>query len=133
MFNWLKRKEQPQTEEEIREQQEQQQKVEEGLTRTRRGFFRQIASLFEVDEITEDIWEDLEVLLLQSDVGVDTTVAVLDRLKERIASLRYDLGNTFWRGRAEKQARALWDDLVGPFQPTICAGGDFQNRAEALH
>jgi len=81
MFNWLKRKEQPKTEEQV---QEQQQKVEEGLTRTKRGFFRQIVSLFEVDEITEDIWEELETLLIQADIGVDTTVAVLDRLKERI-------------------------------------------------
>src|SRR5437763_14108157 len=81
MFSWFKRKQETKTEEQV---QEQQQKVEEGLTRTRRGFFGQIASLFEVDEITEDIWEDLEVLLLQSDVGVDTTVAVLDRLKERV-------------------------------------------------
>src|SRR5829696_6109554 len=81
MFNWLKRKEQPKTEEQV---QEQQQKVEEGLTRTKRGFFKQIVSLFEVDEITEDIWEELETLLIQADIGVDTTVAVLDRLRERI-------------------------------------------------
>src|SRR5438552_1020724 len=81
MLSWFKRKEEPKTEEEIHEQQ---QKVEEGLTRTRRGFFQQIASLFEVDEITEDIWEDLETLLIQADVGVDTTVDVLERLKERV-------------------------------------------------
>ncbi|HUP26969.1 MAG TPA: signal recognition particle-docking protein FtsY [Chloroflexia bacterium] len=81
MFNWLKRKEQPKSEEQVQEQQE---KFEEGLTRTRRGFFKQIVSLFEVDEITEDIWEDLETLMIQADIGVDTTVAVLDRLRERI-------------------------------------------------
>src|SRR6476661_10038015 len=81
MFNWLRRKEQPKTEEQIEEQQ---QKVEEGLQRTRRGFFQQITTLFEVDEITEDIWEDLETLMIQADIGVDTTVAVLDRLKERV-------------------------------------------------
>src|SRR4051794_14639048 len=101
MFNWLKRKQEPKTEEQV---QEQQQKVEEGLTRTRRGFFGQIASLFEVDEITDDIWEDLEVLLLQADVGVDTTVAVLDRLRERV---RID--------RLKKPAvvyEALQDELV---------------------
>lgn len=85
MFNWLRRKEQPRTEEQIQEQQE---KVEEGLTRTRRGFFQQITSLFEVDEITEDIWEDLETLMIQADIGVDTTVVVLDRLKERVATDR---------------------------------------------
>ena len=49
--------------------QEQQERVEEGLTRTKRGFFKQIVSLFEVDEITEDIWEELETLLIQGDVG----------------------------------------------------------------
>src|SRR6266567_6173074 len=81
MFNWLKRKEEPKTEEEIKEQEE---AYEEGLTRTRRGFFKQVVSLFEVDEITEDIWEELETLLIQADLGVDTTVALVERLRERV-------------------------------------------------
>jgi fused signal recognition particle receptor len=101
MFNWLRRKEQPKSEEEIQEQQE---KFEEGLTRTKRGFFQQVVSLFEVDEITEDIWEELETLLIQADIGVDTSVAVLDRLKER---MRID--------RLKKPAdvyQALQDELV---------------------
>jgi fused signal recognition particle receptor len=85
MFNWLRKKEQLVTQEEI---QEQEQRVEEGLERTKRGFFRQIVSLFEVDEITEDIWEDLETLLIQADVGVETTVAVLDRLRARVQTER---------------------------------------------
>src|SRR5207237_8774160 len=75
MFNWLKRKEQPKTEEQIEEQQH---KVEEGLTRTKRGFFGQISSLFEVDEITAGRWEELERLVIQGDIGVDTTDIVLD-------------------------------------------------------
>ena len=70
MFNWLKRKEQPKTEEQIEEQHA---AYEEGLQRTKRGFFSQVVSLFEVDEITEDIWEDLETILIQADLGVDTT------------------------------------------------------------
>lgn len=101
MLNWRKRKEQPKAEEEI---QEQQQKVEEGLTRTRRGFFKQITSLFEVDEITEDIWEDLETLLIQADIGVDTTVAVLESLKERVRTERLKKPNDVYD--------ALQDELV---------------------
>src|SRR6476660_2127611 len=81
MFNWLKRKEEPKTEEQVKEQEA---AYEEGLTRTRRGFFRQVVSLFEVDEITEDIWEDLETLLIQADLGVDTTVVLVERLRERV-------------------------------------------------
>ena len=79
--NWLKRKEQPKTEEQVKEQEA---AYEEGLTRTRRGFFRQVVSLFEVDEITEDIWEELETLLIQADLGVDTTVALVEHLRERV-------------------------------------------------
>ncbi|HEX9987958.1 MAG TPA: signal recognition particle-docking protein FtsY [Chloroflexia bacterium] len=101
MFNWFKRKEEPKTEEQI---QEQQQKVEEGLTRTKRSFFRQIVSLFEVDEITEDIWEDLETLLIQADLGVETTVAVLDRLKARVAADRLKKPDAVYQ--------ALQDELV---------------------
>lgn len=101
MFNWLRRKEEPKSQEQVEEQQ---QKVEEGLTRTKRSFFRQITSLFEVDEITEDIWEDLETLLIQADVGVDTTVAVLDRLKERVRVDRLRKPNDVYQ--------ALQDELV---------------------
>ena len=81
MFNWLKRKEEPKSEEEVKVQEA---TYEEGLTRTKRGFFRQVVSLFEVDEITEDIWEDLETILIQADLGVDTTVAFVERLRERV-------------------------------------------------
>src|SRR6266511_2824447 len=84
MFSFFRRKEKQQQSSSPEQLEEQQQKVEEGLTRTRRSFFRQIVSLFEVDEITEDVWEDLETLLIQADVGVDTTVAVLERLRERV-------------------------------------------------
>jgi fused signal recognition particle receptor len=105
MFNWLKRKEEPRTQEEIHEQEE---KVEEGLARTRRGFFRQIVSLFEVDEITEDIWEDLETLLIQADVGVDTTVAVLDRLRTRVTAERLK--------KPKDVYQALQDELVWVLQ-----------------
>jgi fused signal recognition particle receptor len=103
MFSFFRRKDkQPQpTEEQL---QEQQQKVEEGLTRTKRGFFQQIVSLFEVDEITEDIWEELETLLIQADVGVDTTVIVLDRLKQRVLADRLKKPSAVYE--------ALQDELV---------------------
>ncbi|MDQ3707341.1 MAG: signal recognition particle-docking protein FtsY [Chloroflexota bacterium] len=101
MFNWLRKKEQPKNEEQVQQQQE---RVEEGLQRTKRSWFRQVASLFEVDEITEDIWEDLETLLIQADVGVDTTVEVLDRLRTRVAADRLKKPSAVYQG--------LQDELV---------------------
>jgi fused signal recognition particle receptor len=36
-------------------------------------------------QITEETWEDLEALLVQADVGVNTTIEVVDRLREQVA------------------------------------------------
>jgi fused signal recognition particle receptor len=35
-------------------------------------------------EITEETWEDLEALLVQADVGVPTTLALVEAMKERV-------------------------------------------------
>ncbi len=58
--------------------------IEAGLKKTRRGIFQDIAALFERSEITEDLYEDLEALLIQADLGVETTVELLDNLRARI-------------------------------------------------
>jgi len=60
-------------------------KIRDSLTKTRRSFFGQISSLLGGGEITEETWEDLEALLVQADVGVQTTVALVDRLRELVA------------------------------------------------
>lgn len=59
-------------------------KIRDSLTKTRRSFFGQISSLLGGGQITEETWEDLEALLVQADVGVETTVALVDRLREQV-------------------------------------------------
>jgi fused signal recognition particle receptor len=59
-------------------------KIRESLTKTRRSFFGQISSLLGGGQITEETWDDLEALLVQADVGVETTVALVDRLREQV-------------------------------------------------
>jgi fused signal recognition particle receptor len=59
-------------------------KIEAGLKKTRRGIFKDISAHFERSEITEDLYEDLEMLLIQADLGVETTVELLDNLRARI-------------------------------------------------
>lgn len=58
--------------------------IEAGLQKTRRGFFKEIALLFERSEITEDLYEELEMLLIQADLGVETTLELLENLRARI-------------------------------------------------
>jgi len=51
--------------------------------RTRKSFFGQIAALFG-GALNAQVWDDLEDLLVQADVGVNTTTELVKRVKERV-------------------------------------------------
>lgn len=53
----------------------------DGLSRTSKAAFGQIASILGASEITDETWEDLESILIQADLGIETAAAVLDSLK----------------------------------------------------
>ena len=59
-------------------------KLEDSLSRTRQSFFGQITSLLGANEITEEMWEELEELLILADVGANTTIEVVDKIRERV-------------------------------------------------
>ncbi len=60
-------------------------KLRGSLARTRGSFFGQIAGLFGASDIDDELWDDLEALLIQADVGVDTTLALVETVKDRVA------------------------------------------------
>ena len=55
-----------------------------GLSKTRQSFFGRISQLLGNTEIDEDTWDDMETLLIQADVGFNTTLRVIDRLQDRV-------------------------------------------------
>ncbi|MFQ5340314.1 MAG: signal recognition particle-docking protein FtsY [Anaerolineae bacterium] len=60
----------------------QEQQLEKGLEKTRRGFFGRIAGLLGSSDITDETWDDLEALLIQADVGVSTAVELVAELRQ---------------------------------------------------
>ena len=60
-------------------------KIRDSLTKTRSSFFGQITGLLVGGDITDDTWEELEALLVQADVGVSTTMTLVDRLRDQVA------------------------------------------------
>jgi fused signal recognition particle receptor len=56
----------------------------EGLAKTSKAAFGQIATLLGATEITPEIWDELEALLIQADVGLETTDKVLDSLEKKV-------------------------------------------------
>lgn len=56
----------------------------EGLNRTRKVAFGRLATLFGATDISADTWEELEAILIQADLGVETTESILAVLQERV-------------------------------------------------
>ncbi|CAG0998747.1 MAG: signal recognition particle-docking protein FtsY [Anaerolinea sp.] len=54
-----------------------------GMAKTRRGFFGRIANAFTKSAITDDDWDEIEALLIQADVGAQTTEMLMNRLRAR--------------------------------------------------
>ncbi|GAB4468984.1 MAG: signal recognition particle-docking protein FtsY [Anaerolineales bacterium] len=53
-----------------------------GLTKTSKATFNQIKSIFGGGDIDQSTYEDLEALLIQADLGIDTTHEVIQALKQ---------------------------------------------------
>lgn len=54
-----------------------------GLARTRKSTFGKIATFFGASEISDATWEELESLFIQADIGVHTSLEIIENLKER--------------------------------------------------
>jgi fused signal recognition particle receptor len=59
--------------------------LEKGLEKTRRGVFSEITRLFDRADIDEELYEDLEMLLIQADVGWDVSQQLVADLRKRVA------------------------------------------------
>lgn len=60
-------------------------KLKEGLTKTRQGFVAKIENLVSIGKkIDEELYEELEELLIQADVGVNTAVELVENLRQEV-------------------------------------------------
>src|SRR3979490_1943151 len=96
-------------------------KLDKSVEKSREGVFARIASVFEQPRPIDDrLWEELEELLLQADVGVHTTDQLLEILRNEV-----ELGNAT---NSKDLYRLLQDELVlglsqiAPAQPARMLG-----------
>ncbi len=59
-------------------------KTELGLKRSKESWFGKIASIFNRGSLGDEVWVELEELLVSADVGVDTTNKLLGRVRQRV-------------------------------------------------
>jgi len=58
--------------------------MEQGLEKTRRGVFSEITRLFERGALDDELYEELEMLLIQADVGWDVSQKLVGDLRARV-------------------------------------------------
>lgn len=58
-------------------------KLNDSLSKTKKGFVEKLFDTFTGKEIDDDLYEELEETLIQGDVGVETALNLVERLRER--------------------------------------------------
>jgi fused signal recognition particle receptor len=59
-------------------------KTELGVKRSKDTWFGKIASIFSRESLGDEVWGELEELLISADVGVETTSKLLSKVKQRV-------------------------------------------------
>lgn len=64
--------------------------LDQGLEKTKRNFFERVSrAVAGKSKVDEEVLDDLEEVLISSDVGVETTVRIIDRIEARVARDKY--------------------------------------------
>ncbi|MFL0162253.1 signal recognition particle-docking protein FtsY [Aquirufa salirivi] len=78
LFDFLKKKPAPQEQEEL-------EALEKGLEKTKEGFLSKMGrAVLGKSKVDEEVLDELEEILLSSDVGVPTTLKIIDRIERRV-------------------------------------------------
>ncbi len=67
-----------------------QESLDQGLEKTKQGFFERISKVIVgKTSVDDDVLDQLEEALIGADVGVDTTLAIIERIQERVKKDKY--------------------------------------------
>lgn len=99
-------------------------KWKNGLEKTRKAAFGRIATLFGATQINAETWEELEAILVQADLGIETTEEIIQALKQHVVQE----GLT----RTEELQHALREVLIQRLDPTPVVDFSYQKPAIIL-
>jgi len=73
-----------------RDRKEEKDILDQGLSKTKENVFSKISrAIAGKSKVDDDVLDELEEILISSDVGVDTTLKIIDRIQKRIAKDKY--------------------------------------------
>ena len=85
-------------------------KLEASLQKTRSGFLGRIATIFQENEITEELWEELEEALIRGDVGMNVATTLVNKTRQRVERENVKATNRAYLILKEEMVRMLQSD-----------------------
>src|SRR3990172_1042696 len=64
------------------------QRLSDSLSKSRNSFSYQVKSIFSGERLTDDDWETLEEVLIGADVGVETTAAIVEHIRQKVVEAK---------------------------------------------
>jgi fused signal recognition particle receptor len=84
LFDFFKEK--PEQKAPLQKPEEKQEKLNQGLEKTKENFFSKLGkAVAGKSKVDDDVLDELEEILISSDVGVETTVKIIRRIEARVA------------------------------------------------
>ncbi len=102
MFRKLFGKQEEKTQDEL--------KLEASLQKTRAGVFSRIATIFQENEITDDLWDELEETLIVGDVGMVVTQELVEKTRQRVQNENIKSTSKAYLVLKEEMVRLLRSD-----------------------
>ena len=84
--------------------------LDKGLEKTREGFFSRITkAIAGKSQVDDEVLDHLEEAMISADVGVDTTLAIIEKIQQRVARDKY-LGTDELNGILQEEIRSILVD-----------------------
>ena len=84
--------------------------LEQSLQKTRSGILGRIGAIFQENEITDELWEELEDTLVAGDVGMTTSEELLTAVRERVQRENIKAGNDAYLVLKQEMVKLLKTD-----------------------
>ena len=110
-----------------RNRQENIEHTQDAVKPSRDRWFGKILIILQSSKLDDALWEELEEILISSDVGVDTSLRIIEELKETVKSQRLETGedvfeslkNSLIAGMQPDNADSIWGDDVESGRPYV--------------
>jgi fused signal recognition particle receptor len=101
--------------------------TQEGVKRSRERWFGRVLGLLRSSRLDDAVWEELEEILISADVGVETSLRVIQGLKTLVQEERIDdpeqaferLKLTLARDLDSNGAPGVWEDQAAESKPYV--------------